>query len=117
MQTTQTEVHKIILQQLGGNKFLVMTGSKNLGYSSQENNYLSMKLTANKLKAQYLKIVLNADDTYTMIFSKVKKEYEKIGNFKFCTNETTIIIKEINGVYCDTLQETFTENTGLFTKF
>jgi len=105
-------VHLEILNQLGGRRFLAMTGSKNLIYSAQENNYLAMKLTTNKLRAQYLKIVLTPADTYTMIFSKVVKVQSK--DFGFKTDELKVI-KEIENVYCDQLQEIFTENTGLYT--
>ena len=49
MTTTENEVqvYKEILNQLGGNRFLAMTGSKNLLYSSENPNWLSMRwLTA-----------------------------------------------------------------------
>jgi len=116
MQSTEAiQVHKEILKQLGGNKFLVMTGSKNLLYSATENNFLSMKLTANKLKAQYLKITLDSTDTYTMEFTKVVKQYEKIGNIKFCVKETPVVLYSISGVYNDMLQSIFTKQTGLNT--
>lgn len=99
-------VHTEILNQLGGNKFIVMTGSKNFLYSETENNWLSMHLTKNKAKAKFLKIVLGVNDTYTMIFSKVVgRKYE----------ERLEIIKEIPNVYNDQLQKVFTEITGLDT--
>lgn len=105
------EVYQIILQQLGGKRFIVMTGSKNLGYSSKDDNYLSMHLTKNKIRAKYLKITLMPNDTYTMVFSTTKKT--KVHGF--VVDETHVILKTIENVYCDQLQEIFTEVTGLYT--
>jgi len=87
-----------ILRQLGGNRFLAMTGSYNFIY---DDNSLIMKLRRNKAKAQYLKITLNALDTYDLSFSKI------------CKNELNIV-KEIKGIYNDMLQKIFTEVTGLY---
>lgn len=114
METTAT-VHGEILRQLGGNKFLVMTGSKHLTYSAKENNYLQMHLTRNKIGAKWLKIVLMPSDTYTMIFSTSKKTFETIGGRKFCIDEKQVILQTIEGLYNDQLAETFTEITGLYT--
>lgn len=100
------EAHHAILEQLGGNKFLVMTGSHHLMFSKVENNFLSMHLRRNIAKAQFLKIILQANDTYKMIFSKVTgKKYE----------QKLVTVKEFEGVYCDQLQAIFTQVTGLYT--
>jgi hypothetical protein len=104
--------HTEILKQLGGSKFLAMTGSKNLCYSEKENNYLSMNLTANKIKAKYLKIVLEENDTYTMIFSTLKKVMNPSWGIKV---DTLVEIKTVEGVYSDMLQDVFTQYTGLYT--
>jgi len=106
------EVYKEILNQLGGNKFLVMTGSKNLLYSSENPNYLSMHLTKNKIGAKYLKIELNSLDLYTMTFSTSKKILDPLIGIKI---DTHVILEIVENVYCDMLQETFTEITGLNT--
>ena len=100
--TTQTnmQIAQTILNQLGGNKFIVMTGSKNFVAGE---NYLRMKLTRNKIKAQYLTITLNSMDTYNMCFFSVDKEL----------NRTTKA--SIEDVYCDMLQDIFTQHTGLYT--
>ena len=103
MDDERKRVAGIILQQLGGNKFLAMTGSKNLSFSATSKNpELSMQLTKNKVGAKYLKIVLMPDDTYTMIFSKIVKN-------------NLVTVKEYQGVYCDMLQSIFTKVTGLDT--
>lgn len=104
------EVHDVartILEQLGGRKFLTMTGSYNLQFSSTEKNYLSMHLRPNRLGAKYLKITLTAMDDYTLTFSKM------VGKG---LSEKHVIIKEIPGVYCDQLEEIFTRETGLYTR-
>ena len=108
MSTTTISVHQTILEQLGGRRFIAMTGSKNFTYSAKEPNYLQMRLIRNKSKAQFLKITLNVFDTYTMTFSKV------VGD-KF--SERLVTVKEIENVYCDQLQEVFTSVTGLYTHF
>jgi hypothetical protein len=106
MEMTEKQKHdllvaKTILQQLGGNQFIAMTGSHNFVYG---NNQLVMTLSKNKLNAKYLKITLTPLDTYTMEFFSIDNK----------TLETKSI-KEIPMVYHDQLQEIFTEYTGLFT--
>ena len=94
------EVANEILRQLGGNKFLAMTGSKELVGGK---NMLAMKLTRNAVKAQRLRITLEADDTYTMLFFSINKDLDLVPK------------AEVKGVYCDMLQGVFTEKTGLYT--
>jgi hypothetical protein len=110
MNTAQT-----ILEQLGGNRFIAMTGSKN--FTSGKDS-LSMKLTKNKIGAQYLTITLLPSNTYEMKFSKVKKILNKDlsdGEFKIY-DEEVIELKNLSGVYCDQLQSIFTDVTGLYTR-
>ncbi len=92
------EIAKTILQQLGGNKFIVMTGSKNF---LSDGNALSFRVPAKP--ANYVKITLKADDTYKMEFHKIHGMKVKL-------------VKEYDEVYCDQLQELFTEVTGMLTK-
>lgn len=96
-----------ILSQLGGRKFLAITGSKNV-FSTNNGFTLSMHLTRNSAKAKYLQITLNDSDTYTMVFSKEKvgKKYEK----------EIIEVAKFEGVYYDMLQTIFTKVTGLLTR-
>lgn len=98
------------LKQLGGNKFLVMTGSKNL---LSDGNKLHMNLVKNQSKANKLTITLNDNDTYTMKFFKFTNgRMDK--NFKWHEPKETII-KEIEGIYDVQLQEIFTDITGMDT--
>ena len=109
-----------ILDQIGGNKFLAMTGSKVKYYGYDKNGYvyLRLALSKNQSKAKLLKIQLNSKDLYNMTFSKIKKtlnkEYAAIGVKIY--DEDIENIKTIKDVYCDQLQEVFTKVTGMYTK-
>ena len=94
------QIAQTILSQLGGNKFVAMTGSKN--FLAVENG-INMKLTRNKCKAQWLRITLNGKDLYDMKFYSADKEL----------NKTTKV--QYNDVYFDQLQNLFTQATGLYT--
>ena len=93
-------VANIILNQLGGNKFLTMTGSNNL--SSSENS-LSMRLRKNNSKANCLIITLTENDDYVLTFGQVRA-----GRMK--------VIKRCEMIYVENLQKVFTETTGLDTR-
>ena len=93
-------IAKTILQQLGGNRFIAMTGSKNF---VDHGNALSFKFPKPRdRKVNYLKIVLCEDDTYTITFGYIRGL-----NF---TADTPI-----SNVYADMLQPIFTAATGLDT--
>ena len=94
------EVAQTILQQLGGQRFIVMTGVKNLSSSPSS---LTMKLPRCGTKAQWLRISLNSKDLYDLEFVRLTKTYERE------------VVKEYNDVYCDQLQELFTKETKLYT--
>ena len=103
-QTTKKEVPQFaidILRQLGGNRFLAMTGTTGLVYDN-ESRSVSMQLRRNISKAKWLKIKLTVMDVYTMQFFALK-------------NDTPIIVREFTGIYNDMLQSIFTEVTGLNT--
>ena len=104
-------VPSTILSQLGGTRFVVMTGSKNF---LQDGNTLRMHLCKNRSKANRLTITLDADDTYTMRFYQYTQPRLNHKTFTF-TDEKVVEIKTFNGVYCDQLQELFTIVTGLET--
>ena len=102
---------QIILQQLGGNKFIAMTGSNHF---LDDDSTLHMHLAKNASKANRLSITLNADDTYTMRFWKYTAPRL---NYKTLTysKEKIADIKTINGIYFDQMQNIFTEVTHLYT--
>ena len=89
-----------ILNQLGGNRFLVMTGSKNLIATP---NGLRMNLSRNKAGAKWLSISLNSLDLYELDFFTADKNFNIKSKAK------------IKNVYADQLRKTFTEITGLYT--
>ena len=103
-----TQVAKIILQQIGGSRFLTMTGSRNL---INLGNGLRMSLSRNKTSANRLEIIYDEGaDLYNLRFyrqSVSKKTYEV----------KTKDIKTYEGIYCDMLEEIFTDVTGLYTRF
>ncbi len=106
------QVSSTILQQLGGNKFLVMTGAKNLAFDkiskTNKNVSLQMKLPRNNSGANTLKISLMGDDTYTMEFYNGRL-CRKTFDFKKSKQQT------FERIYNDQLQEIFTQVTGFYT--
>jgi len=94
------EFQKAILQQRGGNKFLAMTGAKNL---IADGNALTMHLRPNRAKAKYLRIELNKLDLYNVTFRK---------HDAACTFP---VVAEFENVGCEALQSIFTKVTGFDT--
>jgi len=94
------EIAKEILRQLGGNKFVVMTGAKNLAAGE---NYLAMRIGRNSSNSNYLKITLNSMDTYDMKFCKLTRKFEEKS------------VSEYSSIYNDMLQDQFTAHTGMYT--
>jgi hypothetical protein len=88
-----------ILNQLGGNKFVAMTGAKNL---MADNNSLQFKLPTKfaKNNINFVRVTLDPSDTYTVQFFN----YRGLNLKK---------IEEASSVYCDQLQDIFTSVTGL----
>ena len=97
-----TSIAEIIAHQLGGSKFVAMTGAKGFG---SFNNGLTFRLPSNFAKdgINAVRITLEANDTYTMDFMKVRGTNVKD-------------IAQATMVYFDQLQSTFTEYTGLETR-
>ena len=88
-----------ILDQLGGRRFIVMTGARNLVGGV---NSLSMKIGRNSKKVTHVRIVLNHLDLYDV-------EFLSIRNLNVKTVDTA------SGIYADDLQRVFTGGTGLDT--
>ncbi|WP_323086607.1 hypothetical protein [Providencia alcalifaciens] len=101
MTTRNQEIATTILSQMGGNRFIVMTGAKHLGFIE---NGLQFKLPA-RFAAKGIncvQVILDPSDTYTMRFLKISR----------------VNIEEVEkteGLFFDQLQSTFTEQTGLYT--
>jgi hypothetical protein len=101
--TTTQQTAQTILSQLGGNRFIAMTGCSNFGSTP---NSLSFKLPrGTKNKATHCTVTLDASDTYTVEFVK-------------CSMRAAVyrqVVAETSGVYADQLCELFTRATGLYT--
>ena len=124
MTQTQEQIkigdYRAIVEQIGGNKFLAMTGSKfqYYGYDDLGYVYLMIKLTKNQSKAQYLKIQLNGLDLYDLTFSRIKRTLTPLAKelgIKIY-DEEVITVKEYTDVYADMLQDIFTSVTGMYTR-
>ena len=63
-------VAREILNQLGGNKFRVMTGAKNF---IDLKNGIRMKIGRNKTNANWMEITLNSLDLYDVAFAKLTR--------------------------------------------
>ncbi len=88
-----------ILEQLGGNRFVAMTGARALVSSPDA---LSFSIGRGATKGiNKVKIIL-ADDLYRVEFYKLRGMDIKL-------------IATVDGVYADRLQEVFTEQTGFDT--
>lgn len=101
---TNLTVSKTILEQLGGNKFIVMTGAKEFIGSDTT---LSFKIGRNSAQVNRVRIELTPMDTYKVTFFNIS--VRKTGIVNKVINETT-------DVYCDQLQELFTRVTGMYTR-
>lgn len=112
--TRNAEIANTILQQLGGGRFLVMTGSKDM---IAIDNGLRMSLAKNGSKANRLEITLNGADLYDMKFYRyTSARYStRGGQFRMYPEKITTV-KEYNDVYFDQLQELFTNVTKLYTR-
>lgn len=108
---TPKEIAQTILAQLGGQRFIAMTGVSKLAY---KDSTLYMRLPRNASAANRLSITLDPTDTYTMRFF-----YQSGGTLNKKTLAPTPIkekdVEVINDVYCDQLAEIFEHVTGMYT--
>ena len=95
-----SDVANTIYRQLGGNKFRVMTGAKNM---VSHEFALSMKIGRNKTNANFMVVELNGNDLYNVTFAKLTK----MGELKS--------VKEYENVYNDMLVSIFESHTGMYT--
>lgn len=101
------EIARIILEQLGGQRFKVMTGAKNFVYSDgnpDEISDLTFKVARNPCKTTHVRIALKGDDTYRMSFLhwEARKMQFRLG-------------LSIETVYAEDLRRDFKTGTGLET--
>ena len=98
--TESQQVAKTILQQLGGNRFIAMTGAKNFGSSK---NSLQFKIGRNSKSISHVIITLKSTDLYDVEFIRMRGVNRKV-------------VKKLKGVYADQLGKIFTKFTGLRTR-
>ena len=91
-----------IIRQLGGQRFITMTGAHTFTYS-RAGRYLTFKLPANLVgPGRFFKITFNDNDLYTLEFSKFRKL-------------SVTVIETADGIYSDQLQSVFSRMTRLAT--
>ena len=96
---------KTLLQQLGGRRFMMMVGAKNLG---RDNKGLHMKIGRNSKSISHVVINYNrGKDLYDMKFLRVRKSGNQM---KVKT------VKYVKDIYADQLHKTFEKHTGLYTR-
>ena len=87
----------IILKQIGGNRFIAMTGAKHLGHT---NKGLQMKIGRNSKSISHVIINLKSSDLYEMEFIRIR-------------GAKRTVVKKVSGVYNDQLGKIFTKYTGM----
>ncbi|MGU4699208.1 hypothetical protein K6L09_21295 [Burkholderia cepacia] len=104
-----------MIAQLGGKKFVAMTGAKDFLFGETEGNepYLQFKIPTNFAKdnISIIRIVLNQMDTYDVQYLKMGKQRNDFGGFSPIAEQVAMS----EGIYCDMLQDDFKEKTGLDT--
>lgn len=97
----KTEIAQNILDQLGNNQFLVMTGAKDLvvGETNDWAGFFQFRISGNRT----VQVGLLNNDTYEI---KVIKLNKKTFEFKTLANAKDVMVSE--------LRDTFTRITGLY---
>lgn len=103
------DVSNTILQQLGGRRFIAMTGAKQ--FVGGDDTLSFQIAAANEKKIKGCRIRLDASDTYTVTFlTKAKKDPV------FGMSVGMDVAVERSGLYAEDLQRVFTSVTGLDTR-
>ena len=102
--TEAQQIAVTILKQLGGKQFEILTGAENFAVATDDKGNKGLSFTiprSNNIRG--IQIYLNGLDLYNMNFIKIHGD-------KF------EVLHSLENVYCDQLQEIFTEKTGLHTR-
>lgn len=103
MTTNAAQVAQTILAQLGGNRFIAMTGAKNFTHADDGRGRLAFKLPRKaKDGINYISITLNDRDLYDVTFCSM-------------TGLNVREVSELPNLYADQLRAGFTGVTGLDT--
>jgi len=92
---TDLTVAKTILSQLGGERFVNMTGATNFVGSADS---LTFKVGSNPKRVTHVRLTLTPDDLYDVTFFRAGKGPQSQ-----------------DGIHCEMLEEVFGTNTGLYT--
>lgn len=125
--TQNQQIASTILQQLGGNRFLLTTGAKQLVAIK---NGIRFRIGRNSSKANMVRIVLKADDTYKMEFIKIGNMVNSYAIMAKCKDRDDFlrkleaaekraepkVLEEYDGICCDQLEELFSDYTKLATR-
>ena len=95
-------IAKTVLEQIGGNRFIAMTGAKNF-VAPTDGLMFSLPSRFAKNGINRVRITLHVDDTYS------------VGFYKFNRNRLTIV-SEFDGLFAEDLAPTFEDVTGLCTR-
>lgn len=95
---TDMTIANEILRQLGGRRFVMMTGAKHLIGDTRS---LSFQIGRNKSAANGVRITLTPADTYEVEFVSTRGQRK--------------VLKTFTDIYADDLQRIFTDYTGLVT--
>jgi hypothetical protein len=101
---TDLSIPKEIMRQLGGNRFVAMTGAKNI---AGDRDSLSFRLPKAKGGINYVKIKLTPMDTYKVTFGRIT-----MGAKRGYSNK---VKAEYDDIYFDRLRSIFEKETGLRT--
>lgn len=93
-----------MLEQLGGNSFIAMTGAREFVSSDNPQPRLTMRLPANltEQRGTHMEVSLLPTDEYLMVFFKLR-------------NGVRRIIERVDGVQVSGLRQAFERMTGLRT--
>jgi hypothetical protein len=104
-------IAQTVIQQLGGNKFVVMTGASNF---INKRNGIQFDLPRNFAKGgiNRVTITLSSDDTYNVEFGKMTRKKDKDLGIMM---PHYAVLASSDGIYSGSLREVFTRYTGLDT--
>lgn len=88
-----------IIAQLGGSRFVAMTGAKQFTWSETEHR-LTMKLGRNRQRITHMSITLDPTDTYSVEFLRASVRVREIA-------------ASHSGIYCNMLAQLVEAETGM----
>lgn len=104
------QIAETILHQLGGRRFITMTGARNfLVLSAPAGISFHIPGTMAKGRSNRVRITLNGSDLYDVTFGRETNSKLSGVSYK--------VVSEFNGIHAENLAKLFEEETGLYTRF